>query len=245
MGIGSALPPERRDAVEALLRDTDLTMAEIGARAGVNPHTVRTWNVRAGRIRPPRRSRRPDPTRWPAERREALARLYREPRNDPGDIAEAAGVGRAAGRALFIAGGLIPRPEPEPADWDRRPEERPPRARRDPPPRTPDALGPLDASAAADAPTLRAQLRAHIARQIAAFDAALRGEGAAVLDSARVLRDLGGLKRLFDQVAEGGDRDGSGRGERERERKPEPDLAALRAEIARRYARFVGEPEPD
>ena len=242
MGIGSALPPEQRDAVEALLRDTDLTMAAIGARTGVNRHTVCTWNVRAGWLRPPRKSRRPDPARWSAERREALARLYREPRNDPGDLAEAVGVGRAAGRALFIASGLILRPERDPAEPDGA-EERLPRAPRDPPP-PPDALGPLDASGAADAPTLRAQLRAHIARQIAAFDAALRGEGAAVLDSARVLRDLGGLKRLFDEVAEGSDRGGSGTGEHERERRPEPDPAALRAEIARRYARFVGEPDP-
>lgn len=244
MGIGSALPSEQRDAVEALLRDTDLTMAEIGARTGVNPHTVCTWNVRAGWLRPPRKSRRPDPRRWSARRREALARLYLEPRNDPGDLAEAVGVGRAAGRALFIASGLIQRPERDPAEPDRA-EDRLPHAPQDRPSPPPDTLGPLDASGAADAPTLRAQLRAHIARQIAAFDAALRGEGAAVLDSARVLRDLGGLKRLFDEVAEGSDRDGSGTGERERERKPEPDPAALRAEIARRYARFVGEPEPD
>jgi hypothetical protein len=92
-----------------------------------------------------------------------------------------------------------------------------------------------DPDAAFDAPTLRAHLRAHIARQIAAFDAALtRNE---VADSARVLRDLGGLKRLLDEIdaghtrstdGEGGD-DGTG-----------PDLPSLRAEIAQRYAGFVG-----
>ncbi|MGU3605172.1 hypothetical protein ACLBYC_27450, partial [Methylobacterium brachiatum] len=92
--------------------------------------------------------------------------------------------------------------------------------------------GRLDPEAAADPPTLRAHLRAHIARQIAAFDAALNGEGAAVLDSARVLRDLGGLKRLLDEMAPGDGREGG-------DDDTEPDLPALRAEIARRYAGFV------
>ncbi|KNY22052.1 hypothetical protein AKJ13_13900 [Methylobacterium sp. ARG-1] len=92
--------------------------------------------------------------------------------------------------------------------------------------------GRLDLEAAADPPILRAHLRAHIARQIAAFDAALNGEAAAVLDSARVLRDLGGLKRLLDEMAPGDGREG-GDGD------TEPDLPALRAEIARRYAGFV------
>ena len=58
---------------------------------------------------------------------------------------------------------------------------------------------------AADLPVLRRRLRLHIGRQIAAFDAALRGEGAAVIDSARTLRDLGGLKRLLDDLAETGE----------------------------------------
>ncbi len=224
-----ALPAERRDAVEALLRDTDLTMAEIGAQTGVNPNTVCAWNARSGWLRPPRRSRRFDPARWPAGRRAALERLYHEPRNDPRDLVEALGLSQAAGRTLFIGSGRIRRPTP-----------------RDPPALPHGAPVALDAAAAADAPTLRAQLRAHIARQIAAFDAALRGEGAAVLDSARVLRDLGGLKRLFDEVAAGKDRDGTDprEGGDGPERRPEPDVAALRAAIARRYARFVGEPDP-
>lgn len=228
MGIESALPQAQRDAVEALLRGTDLTTVEIGARTGVSPRTVRTLNKDSGRPRPPKLLNHQSPARWTPERREALARLYREPRNDPGDLAEAVGIDRKSAPALFFACGLIPQPGVDPPR---------PAARR--------CFAPLDAVDAANAPALRAQLRAHIAHQIAAFDAALRGEGAAVLDSARVLRDLGGLKRLFDEVAEGNDRDGSGRGERGGERKPEPDVASLRADIARRYARFIGEPEPD
>jgi hypothetical protein len=91
---------------------------------------------------------------------------------------------------------------------------------------------------APDSPsTLRAHLRGHVARQIAAFDTALSGAGAAVIDSARVLRDLGGLKRLLDDIDAGRAPDGSGEGG---DGGTERDLPALRAEIARRYADFVG-----
>jgi hypothetical protein len=208
MRFAPAHPPERRAAVEALLRDTDLTMVEIGARTGISPKTVSTWSARSGQ-RAPRHPPRPGPVSWPIPRREALARLRRVAGVDPGDLAEVAGVARSAADAFLRACGL-----------DGRPGAGSPQDRRDA-----DRL---------DAAALRMSLRAHIARQIAAFDAALRGEGAAVLDSARVLRDLGGLKRLFDElVAEDpavGSEDGG-----------EPDLPALRAEIARRYARFVGE----
>lgn len=199
MGSAHRHPPERRAEVERLLDETDLTMAEIAARTGLSPRTVGAWNACALR-RMPRRSSRASPASWPAPRREALARLYRDARVDPGDLAEVAGVARTAADAFLRACGLTDR---------------------------------LDEAAVADAPSLRASLRAHIARQIAAFDAALRGQGAAVIDSARVLRDLGGLKRLFDELVaedpavEGGD--------------DELDLPALRAEIARRYARVLGE----
>ncbi|KOX56963.1 hypothetical protein ADL19_10125 [Streptomyces purpurogeneiscleroticus] len=89
---------------------------------------------------------------------------------------------------------------------------------------------------ATDPATLRTHLRAHILRQIAAFDATLSGVGPAARDSARILRDLGGLKRLLDTVdadraRSAGEEGGDG---------SEPDLPALRAEIARRYAGFIG-----
>lgn len=202
------LPPEQRAAVEQLLRETELSVAAISARTGVKPATILSWNARSGWLRP-RRRRHDIAARWPETRRAALARLLSDTRNDPGDVAEAAGVGRAAADRL-LAGCGVARPEP---DVGAEP-------------------GRLDPEAAADPPTLRAHLRAHIARQIAAFDAALNGEGAAVLDSARVLRDLGGLKRLLDEMAPGDGREG-GDGD------TEPDLPALRAEIARRYAGFV------
>ena len=54
-----------------------------------------------------------------------------------------------------------------------------------------------------------------------------------------VLRDLGGLKRLLDTVGADGGRSGAGEGSDDG---TEPDLPALRAEIARRYAGFVGDP---
>ncbi|MCJ2126559.1 hypothetical protein [Methylobacterium sp. J-077] len=213
-----AHPPERRATVERLLRETELTVAEISARTGVKPTTILTWNNRAGWLRP-RRWRRDLAMRWPEPRRAALARLLGAPENDPGDVAEAAGIARAAAdRLLAVCGVARPEPpaEPEPAEERIEP-------------------GILDPDSAVDPPILRAHLRAHIARQIAAFDAALNGEGAAVLDSARVLRDLGGLKRLLDEIAPGTGRDDGEGGDGGNE----PDLPALRAEIARRYAGFV------
>ena len=93
----------------------------------------------------------------------------------------------------------------------------------------------------ADPPHLRARLRAHIGRQIAVLDAALSAPERPGLDSAKVLRDLGGLKRLLDDL----DSDGAGEGavhdepSRSDDSAGFGDPAALREEIARRFDRFV------
>lgn len=92
-----------------------------------------------------------------------------------------------------------------------------------------------------DGPALRVALLGHVARQIARFDAALEAE--ALPDSARVLRDLGGLKKLLDELAahhivEAGGRHGADAGADE---PGEADLPALRARIAARYEAFAGE----
>ena len=105
--------------------------------------------------------------------------------NDPGDVTLALGLGRLTPDMMVTAFGTALRLLAE-------------------------VLVRPDRGAATDPPTLRAALRAHIGRQIAAFDAALRGEGAAVIDSARVLRDLGGLKRLLDDVGADDRRGGRG-----------------------------------
>ncbi|SDN56272.1 hypothetical protein SAMN05216360_109128 [Methylobacterium phyllostachyos] len=211
MRLRVAHPAERRAEVLRLLRETDLPIAEIGARTGVRPGTIKTWNTRSGWVRPPRWDW--VLARWPAARRAAVARLLDQPGNDPVDIAVALGFGRDPADLVSAALQLAPRP-------GRAVQGR----ARDPAP-------PIDP------PTLRTHLRIHIARQIAAFDAALDREGVALSESARVLRDLGGLRRLLDEIetesargaaGEGGD-DGTAR-----------DLPTLRAEIARRYDDFVG-----
>jgi len=215
-------PPSRADSrAEALtlLRETDLTCDAIAARLGVHPKTVHTWNARAGWPRPRQHRPRLLTGRWPAARRAALIRLLCTPGADPGDVTEILGLGRLDPAMMATAFGA------------------------DLPPAVTGRGDP-----AADPATLRARLRAHIARQIAAFDAALSGAGAGAGDSARILRDLGGLKRLLDTVdaegargaaGEGGDGTGRDTG-RDTEPDTEPDLPALRAEIARRYAGFVG-----
>ena len=94
---------------------------------------------------------------------------------------------------------------------------------------------------------LRATLRGHIARQVERFDAALKGE--APLDSSKVLRDLGGLKRLLDDLdaddkmrgQDHGADTGAGGTEGGAVDPRTLDLPALRAQIARRYAAFAGE----
>lgn len=100
---------------------------------------------------------------------------------------------------------------------------------------------------APDARKLRAQLRVHIERQIARFDAALDAEPPpAGFDSGKVLRDLGGLKNLLDDM-KAPDR-AAGKGEADgatgRPSLSAADLVAMRADIARRYAAFATA-EPD
>ena len=203
---------DRRAEVLRLLRETDLSFVAIGTRLGLNPGTVRTWNARAGWLRPRRYCPRLQTARWPAERRAALVRLLRTPGMDPGDVTETLGLGRLTAEMLPSAfGGTLRLPA--------------------------EVLVRSQPGGAADPAILRDHLRAHIVRQIAAFDAALSGEGQALRDSARILRDLGGLKRLLDTVdADGARHAGGERGDGN----TEPDLVALRAEIARRYAGFVG-----
>ncbi|WCS24654.1 helix-turn-helix domain-containing protein [Methylobacterium sp. NMS14P] len=213
-------PPSRADSrAEALtlLRETDLTCDAIAARLGVHPKTVHTWNARAGWPRPRQQRPRLLTGRWPAARRAALIRLLCTPGADPGDVTEILGLGRLDPAMMATAFGAdLPLP--------------------------PAVTGRGDP--AADPATLRARLRAHIARQIAAFDAALSGAGPGARESARVLRDLGGLKRLLDTVDAEGARAAAGEGGDgtgpNAEPGTEPDLPALRAEIARRVAGFVG-----
>ena len=201
---------DTRAAVEAMLRDTDLTMIEIGRRMGVSPGTVSAWNGRAGLRRPRRVGQRGlSPADWPQTRLQALARLYYAPPNDPSDLALALGLGRSATRALFRAAGFT--------------------KRRDPAGLPPARLPPLPGEAVPALRDLNAAIRIQIGRQIEAFDAALHGQAAAVIDSARVLRDLGGLKRLLDDLSgPAPTQDGDADGER--------DLAGLRDGLARRFA---------
>ena len=100
---------------------------------------------------------------------------------------------------------------------------------------------------ASDTRKLQAQLRVHIERQIARFDAALDAEPPpAGFDSGKVLRDLGGLKNLLDDM-KGPDRaakKGEADGATGRPSLSAADVVAMRADIARRYAAFAAA-EPD
>ncbi|KAA0125319.1 hypothetical protein CIW48_03010 [Methylobacterium sp. P1-11] len=212
MPRGRAHPAERRAEALRLLAETDFPVDVIGARLDINPRTILSWNVRAGWIRPPRR-RWLATKLWPAERRAALVRLLCAPGNDPGDVTAILGLGRLTPEMMVAAFGTALRLPPT-------------------------VLVRPDRGAATDPTTLRTHLRAHIIRQIAAFDAALSGAEPAARDSARVLRDLGGLKRLLDTVEADGARSAAGEGGDGSE-SDQPDLPALRAEIARRYAGFV------
>jgi hypothetical protein len=96
-------------------------------------------------------------------------------------------------------------------------------------------------------------LRTHIERQIERFDAALNAEPPPTgFDSGKVLRDLGGLKNLLDDMkaADRTVREGGTDGAAGRSSLSATDLVAMRTDIARRYAAFaaaepnVGVPEP-
>ncbi len=210
-----------RAAAEALLRDPALSITEIARRIGVSRHRVQLWNRQAS-LRPPR-ARGKSLAAWPPERRAAALRLLAVEGHDPGDLSEALGFARHSAPTLLAALGV-----------ERAPVRRA-RATRAP------------AEGAMPPRRLRALLRAHIGRQIEAFDAALADPRAGI-DSAKVLRDLGGLKRLLDDLGTG---DGSSEGDEKGEGEPRDaaahpgpdrtfDLDGLRAEIARRYERFVG-----
>ncbi|MGU3536727.1 hypothetical protein [Methylobacterium sp. A54F] len=225
-GAFQPVPPETVAAVAALMRDTSRSVRAIARTTGVSRSVISSWN-RTHRWRLRKGSVEGELT---ARRRAALARLYRNPSVDPGDLAEVLGPTRAAGRALMVRSLSDARGRA---------------ARRAPCPPEIDAAG------------LRRSLRRLVAEQIAQFDAALGdarlAEAPPGLDTARALRDLGGLKRLLDDLtmdAGGADAGGDAREPDAREpdaREPRAnpaDLPALRAAIADRYAAFAGERAP-
>ena len=197
-------PPSLRVRVAELMRDTDLSPEAIAERTGVPYPTVCRWNQRhQWRPSAARALGTPRPTRWSSARLLAVARLHAVPAVDPGDLAVALGQRRERAEAFFRACGL---------------PERGARAE-------PEGL-----SGAA----VRATLRAHVARQIMAFDARLCAAPPGIAgDSAKVLRDLGGLRKLLDDL------DAAPAPPAAPAARPEPDIVALRAEIVARYERFV------
>lgn len=242
--------PAARRAVADLMRGSDLTPKEIAERTGVPYATVCRWNLIQGWRPAVLRSREAHrPQKWSDQRVAALGRVARVPGVDPGDLAEALGARRDRAEAMFRACGLS-------EVIDRR-----------------SAVG-----RAQEEGGLRAALRAHVARQIGAFDALLcaqnrpggrrgagpgtgqgigqgaeeappEGEGARArggskvgakgsrpLDTAKILRDHVGLKKLLDEL---GPEPGEGFGRVAEE--PSLDIVALRADIARRYAAFEAE----
>ena len=211
------VPPELREAAARLMRESDLTLSAIALTTGLSLGTLCKWN-RAENWRPIRKRRRD----WDASP-PRLAALHRLARPRRGPELQPKGVTPASTEPDAVVRSAVEHAGAEHALDEHGLDEH-----------ASDEHG----LAAADLPTLRAALRAHVGRQIAAFDEALRGEGAAVIDSARVLRDLGGLKRLLDDLTIEGEGDG---------RTPDPsalDLAGLRAEIAGRYGRCRDE-RPD
>ncbi|MDR7039407.1 hypothetical protein J2X36_004183 [Methylobacterium sp. BE186] len=232
-------PPERVAAAEALVRGTERSLMALAGEIGVAPLTLRRWNRRFGwrathashaqgskGSGSKARGHMPGPA-WTPERVASLGRLYHNPTIDPRDLEAALSPSRWAARGFLRSHGLTVRRRAAAGRTMRR-----------------------EADGFAG-PALRAALHAQVARQIVRFDAALREEPG-LPDSARVLRDLGGLKRLLDDLdAAPPQRDGDGHATRRpgsdaqdvpagREGAP-LDLPALRAEIARRYAAFAGE----
>ncbi len=208
----------RREA-EALLRDSPLTVHEVAGRLGISWQQVSAWSRRAG-LRPSRATRQTVRAMLPG-RQAAIRALLAVPGVDIADVAEAAGFARSSA-PVFLT---IRAPGHSEAAC---------------PPSRPDGTG-----EAPDPQRLRARLHAHIGRQIAALDAALdaaAGDPRGGIDSARILRDLGGLKKLLDDLAgeagRGGNREEAARDACDPPPPPDPD--ALRAEIARRFERFVG-----
>ncbi|AWN41221.1 hypothetical protein [Methylobacterium durans] len=222
-GIGR-YPPDRVAAAEALVRGTQRSLKALAGEIGVAPLTLRRWN----RVFGWRETGGAKPrTAWTPERVASLGRLHHNPTIDPRDLEAVLSPSRGAARGLLRSHGLSARRRAAAGRTIRR-----------------------EADGFAG-PALRAALHAQVARQIVRFDAALREE-AALPDSARVLRDLGGLKRLLDDLdAAPPQRDGDGHAERRADPEtgepaadgagPPLDLPALRAEIARRYAAFAGE----
>jgi hypothetical protein len=208
MGFVSPYPAGTRRDVEALLRQPGPSMADIALRTGVAYQTVRRWN-QEGRIRAWTRDalREANFSTWTHGRLQATARVLGHRGVDPGDVAEATGCRRRDAAALMLACGSAAARDATPLSL----------------PGAPPDLGVLNTA-----------LRVHIGRQIAAFDEQLRG-AAPVDDPARLLRDMGGLKRLLDDLARAQQQDADGDADGE----PLPDLAALRADLARRYEAFA------
>jgi transposase-like protein len=215
-------PASRRAEALTLLQDASLSVGEIARRLGVARQAVERWNREAG-IRPRHLRRRMVET-WPPARREAALRILAVAQVDPADLAEAVGFAREYARLLLSSLGAADRAGPD-----------------DDPPGAPG-------EGVVPSGRLGARLRAHIGRQIAVLDAALTAAPAGGIDSAKVLRDLGGLKRLLDDLGEGAAADDRDRGKGEPRDEParsvhdesERDPDAIRAEIARRFERFVG-----
>lgn len=169
------------------------------------------------------------------------------------EIARRCGVQpRTLGRWIAAGNWRIGAPAPRPTP---RPNPRPTPRGAAPKPASP-ALSPAKRKAGLDGATLRRRLRRHVARQIAVLDAELgegfgqgldRGsaDGAAssprAPDSARMLRDAAGLKRVIDALDREGGAGNGAEGSGGSGGESGHDLGALREAIARRYEAFAGD----